>query len=267
MRRVVTGLLTVSTLVVAGCMSTASWRERDLEKTYNLDWVKSEPGGHWNVTSFTYVDNTKGSDYAYAPLAEMENLEQDLDRASGNAHTKHKRAKKSAEVEAAKKAQDVKQRENDILGWAKNYSDYRLMFVDDDEHPSIPVSIKITVEDGRPISMGAFAIINNILGFCSLTAWPVVWTEEKFYTIEAQFPHGTLERKIIIDNRQMLSLLPLGLIPVPAWAEKHSRESGMKPNIDNARREYENLVLRDQLLKFLNLGQYNREVDALKTNK
>ena len=216
----------IAALVCSGCMSTAGWRDRELEKEMTPDWVKPEPGGHWKVESFTYTDNTESV-------------------------LKSSNTKKSA-----------RNRERDILDWVKRNSDYTLMFKEDPKYKMIPVKLSITVEDGKSTT-GNLALINNILSTCTLTVWPCVWSGEKNYKIVAEYPTGKLERTIVIDRRQMFSLLPLGLFPVPAWSDSHSRGSGTLLSIDDTYTDYENYVLRDQVEKFLNLGQYTRELKAL----
>lgn len=214
----------------AGCMSTASWRDEETEAELNYEWQKTQPGGHWKVTSFNYVSEDSVVD------------------ADGDVATK-------ANDESA-------QRERDILEYVKHHGEYQEIFKEKPEYKSIPVALKITVKEGD-LSGGCVATLNNCLSACTLTIWPGVWTDSKEYKIEAQYPNGKLERTIVIDRRQFFSILPLGLLPVPAFADKGSRGSGTAVSVAGVYRNFENEVLRKQMLRFLNMGQYIKETQIL----
>lgn len=230
---VVVGL--AASIAGTGCMSTASWRDEELENEINYAWQKTEPGGHWDVTSFKYIDKS-------GCVAHVKNDE------NGNPKI----------IDPAPDAR----RERDILDYVKHHGDYQEMFKPNPEYKSIPVSMTITVEDGKSTT-GTLALLNNALSICSLSVWPFVWSGEKNYKIEAQYPNGKLERTIVIDRREMLSILPLGLIPVPAWSDLGSRGSGSISTVDNVYADFENQVLRKQILRFLNIGQYVKEKQIL----
>ena len=83
----------------------------------------------------------------------------------------------------------------------------------------LPVKVLIS-SSSNANNNGTIATIWNIPAFLSLAILPVVESDKEVYTIQAETVVGKHEKNVEICNRNWFSIWsPLGLIPVPGWAD------------------------------------------------
>ena len=88
------------------------------------------------------------------------------------------------------------------------------------------VGAKVRVSGRETDSAGFLASVNNILSAATLSIWPRYESETYTYDVSATLAGNRLLRKeVSFEQRSLNSLLPLGLIPVPALADARGDEA------------------------------------------
>ena len=88
--------------------------------------------------------------------------------------------------------------------------------------PTESRSVQIGVDVVRRVTdnNGILAGLNNLVSYLTLMTWPRYSSEMWEYEIMLLSKEGTKsQRKCSFEKRSFTSLLPLGYIPVPAWAD------------------------------------------------
>ena len=209
-----------------GCLNGAAWRNSAAEKEINTEEAgsaRATTGGKFQIKSLTFA----------------------------------KEETELSKLLAQQQGKDMSARAKSMLHWLQNKSDYTRMFVDDGKDTVVPVSITIT--ESLKSNTGGLAMCNDVLSILTLTVWPMVSGTETSYKIEVSYPTFTRTRTVVLDRRDMFSIFPLGLIPVPGWADKDGR--GWMS--DDWYEKFADAQLNAVILKLLSRVDYNAAVKAM----
>lgn len=89
----------------------------------------------------------------------------------------------------------------------------------------VPVSISV-IKTKADVDDSILAKVNNVLSVCTLTIWPWYDATEYTYQIVVNAEDVKATRKYTLVERDFSSILPLGYIPVPAFADKRNATKG-----------------------------------------
>lgn len=79
--------------------------------------------------------------------------------------------------------------------------------------------VKIIVKASGSDANGGGAAVNNLFGICTLSIWPILSSYCFTYDLEIASVAGKQTAKVCITERDWKSLSPVGLLPVPGWAD------------------------------------------------
>lgn len=82
------------------------------------------------------------------------------------------------------------------------------------------VPVKVFVKRDEKRRLGVLSTINDILSLCTLTIWPAYINTDYTYEVSVIFPDRIERRTYELSECGLASILPLGWIPVPAWADE-----------------------------------------------
>lgn len=85
---------------------------------------------------------------------------------------------------------------------------------------NIPVRVLVKFDENHNI--GFLGTINDILSICTLTVWPMYMNTDYTYEVSVVFPDRVEQQTYELSEKVLASILPLGLIPVPAWADERT---------------------------------------------
>lgn len=112
-----------------------------------------------------------------------------------------------------------------LADWLAAESPDVKVFRPDPERDSIPVKLEVEVSNEN--TRGIAGTLNNALSICTLNVWPMFTATTSRYRISAQFPGD--KQKVVeysFEERALSSWFLLGLVPVPAWADRRDVRSG-----------------------------------------
>lgn len=82
---------------------------------------------------------------------------------------------------------------------------------------SVPVKINLTLDEKRNSGLGS--VLNGFVSILTLTCWPAYMSTTYTVEVEVTFPDKVVKHDYDVTEDKLFSILPLGLIPVPAFAD------------------------------------------------
>lgn len=94
---------------------------------------------------------------------------------------------------------------------------------------SVPVKIELWLDEKTNFSWGYK--LNDFVSFLTLTSWPWYMSDTYSLEVEVTFPNRVVKNNYEVTEDALVSILPLGLIPVPASSADARRAYGRDKSV------------------------------------